>query len=91
MYCKGDMFLHTLWNAKHLSMFVENKYLVWFAYTDFLTLISSFNTNPGYWKISVEYIWTKSVSSLDRDEVKVDLMLVNMKNDTFLPLFCRKC
>ena len=26
MYCKADMFLHILWNAKHISMFVENKY-----------------------------------------------------------------
>ena len=27
IYCKADTFLHILWNAKHLCMFVENKYL----------------------------------------------------------------
>ena len=31
----------------------------------------------------VEYILTESASPLDRDEVKMDLVLVNMKNNIF--------
>ena len=47
---------------------------------DFLILINPFTTNHGYWKINIDYILTKSSSPLDRNEIKMDLMLVNMKN-----------
>ena len=46
MHCNADIVLHIHLNAKHLSMFVENKYLVKFDDRDFLTLINHFITNP---------------------------------------------
>ena len=41
------------------------------------------HTNPGYWQIWIEYILTKSVAPLDHDEMKMDLLLANVKNDIF--------
>ena len=41
--------------------------------------------NPGYWQICVEYILTKSAALPDHEEVKMELMLVNIK-DYILPL-----
>ena len=40
--------------------------------------IQPFTSNPGNW-----YILTRSASLLDSDEVKMALMLANMKNDIF--------
>ena len=60
--------------------YVENKYPVWFDYTDYLISINPFTTKPGYLKISIEYILTKSAMLL---KVKLDLMLVNTTNDMF--------
>ena len=93
MYCKADIFLHIPWGAKHLLMLVENKYLTWFDNTDFLTLNNTFTTNPRYRKICLEYIFTRSASSLGRNEVKMDLILVIWRIIYFLwflPLFFRK-
>ena len=83
MYCKADLYLHIRWNSNHLSMFVENKYLVQFGYTAFLASSKPFITDPGYWKFCVEYILTGIAWPLEHDEVKIDLMLVNMKNNIF--------
>ena len=71
--------LHILWNAIHLSMFVENKYRDSFYDTDFLTLINPFTLKPGHWQICVEYILTRSALPLDRDEIK----WFNMTNNTY--------
>ena len=88
MYYKADIFLHIPWNAKHLSMFVENGYLIRFDYTDFLILINSFTTNPGYWQIYVEHILTRSALPLARYEAKTDLMCTSMKNYVFPLISC---
>ena len=36
----------------------------------FFILINPFTTNPGYWKICIEYIFTKNTTPLDRDVVE---------------------
>ena len=46
MYRKADVLLHIIWNDEHLPMFVDDKYLVWFHYTDLLTLINPFTSDP---------------------------------------------
>ena len=69
------------WNDQHLSMFIKKKQLVYSDYTDFLTLINHSTSKPGYGKICVEYILAKSTSPLDRDDIKMDLMFINMKNN----------
>ena len=79
--CNADTFLYILWNAKQCSKFVADNYLIWFDNMDALITINHFTTNPGYWQICVEHVLTRSVLPLDRDEVKTDLMLTNMKND----------
>ena len=41
--------------------------------------------SPGYWRICAnEYILNNSASPVDWDEVKMDLMLVNMKRKIFI-------
>ena len=83
MYCKAGIFSHILWNAKHLCNFVEDNYIIWFDYMEFLILINPFTTNPGYGQICVNPILTRWASPPDRDGIKTDLMLANMKNDIF--------
>ena len=39
--------------------------------------------HSGYWKNCVKCILTRYTPQLDREEVKMDLMLVNMKSDLF--------
>ena len=46
-------------------------------------LINPFTTNPRYCQIYIEHILTRNALPLDRDEVKVDLMLTNMKTNIF--------
>ena len=60
----------------------EYVYLVQF---DYATSIKPFNTKPGYWKICVNNMLAKSALLLDRDDVKLDLMLVWTKNNIFPP------
>ena len=62
-------------------MFLENKYLS--SFDCMLKIISAFTTIPRYWQIRVEYILANIASPLDRDEVILDMMLTNMKNDLF--------
>ena len=83
MYCNADIVLHIRWNAQHFSVFVDNNYLDKFDHSDFLISINLFTTNPGCCQIPAEYILTRSASPLDRDEVKMDLMLANMNGNRF--------
>ena len=78
MCCKAGTVLHILWNAKHFSMSVENNYLAWFEYTDLYVLI-----NPGSWQMCVGYIFARSASSPQRDEVRTEWMLLSMENNVF--------
>ena len=57
MYCKTALFLYILCIAKHFSMFVENNYLTWFDYTDFLISINPFTINPGTGKFPLSLFW----------------------------------
>ena len=43
-------------------------------------------TNAGYWKFNAAYILTRGAPLLDRNEAKMDLMLVNVKNGIFHPI-----
>ena len=65
MYCQADIILHILWIAKHYSMFVENKYLVWFYYTSFVILVKPFTTNLGYYQICIAYILNRNALPQD--------------------------
>ena len=40
------MFVLLLWNAKHFPMFVQNKYLVQFGYTDIVISVGPLHYQP---------------------------------------------
>ena len=46
-----------------------------------LNTSNRFTTNPGYWNICVVYILPKRASPQGRDEIEMNLMLINMKNN----------
>ena len=69
--------------AKAFLCYLENMCLIWFEYTDFLISINPFTNNPVHWQICIEHILTRNASPLDRDEIKIDLMLTNMKSNIF--------
>ena len=64
-------------------MLVENIYPVEFKYAEFSILLNPFTADPGHWQTCVGYIYAKSASSPERDEVTTDFMLAIMKNSTF--------
>ena len=49
--CKADILLHVPWYAKHIFIYVDNKYVVSFDYRGFLIFINHFTTNPGIGKM----------------------------------------
>ena len=83
MYCKVDMIIRN--SLERLTPFcVCRQYvscLIWLYRLSYFN--HPFTTNLGFWKFCVEDILTKNASPLDRDKVTMDLMLINMKNDTF--------
>ena len=52
MHSKAAIFSYIICYAKHVFIFVENNYLIWFDYTDFLILINPFAT-PGIGKFAL--------------------------------------
>ena len=68
MYCMADICFEIFFGMlTTLSVSVENKYRVYFAYAEFLTSINRSLPTAG---ICVEYILTRSVSPRDGDETK---------------------
>ena len=70
--CKADTFVHILWNAKHISVQIENDCLVKLDHTNFCILI-----NPVTDKL------VGNTSLPDRDELKTELVLARMKETIF--------
>ena len=73
---------------KHFCILVENKYLVWFEYADFLIWMNPGIAQTSYWQIwEYIYIYIKMTLSPDSNELTTDLNVANMKNKPF-PVIC---
>ena len=64
---------------------LENEYLVWFDYKHFFISINLSLPPLGIGKFALSTFWHNYmiVSPQDRDEVKLDMMLANMRNVVF--------